>query len=64
MGTPQQDISIKAKLVNLIGAVRTLMRGACFPLVFATKLTIFIPHAVPLIFVNIGVIIYEIVLGG
>jgi len=44
-GAPQQDISVKAKLVNLIGAVRTLMR-------------------VPLIFVNVGVIIYEIVLGG
>jgi len=45
MGGPQQDISVKAKLVNLIGAVRTLMR-------------------VPLIFVNVGVIVYEIVLGG
>lgn len=27
MGGPQQDIGVKAKLVNLIGAVRTLMRG-------------------------------------
>ncbi|THH11934.1 hypothetical protein EW145_g319 [Phellinidium pouzarii] len=44
IGGPQQDISVKAKLVNLIGAVRTLMR-------------------VPLIFINVGVIIYELLLG-
>lgn len=30
MGGPQQEVSVKAKLVNLIGAVRTLMRGACY----------------------------------
>lgn len=28
MGGPQQDIGVKTRLVNLIGAVRTLMRGA------------------------------------
>jgi len=44
-GVQQADISIKGKIVNLIGAVRTLMR-------------------VPLIFFNIGVIIYELLLGG
>jgi hypothetical protein len=27
-GNSNQEISVKAKLVNLIGAVRTLMRGA------------------------------------
>lgn len=45
MGGPQADVSVKEKLVNLIGAVRTVMR-------------------VPLIFINVGVIIYEILLGG
>ncbi|KAH8118687.1 Yos1-like protein [Phellopilus nigrolimitatus] len=44
-GIPQQDVGVKTKLVNLIGAVRTLMR-------------------VPLIFINVGVIIYELLLGG
>ena len=28
VGGPQQDVGVKVKLVNLIGAVRTLMRGA------------------------------------
>jgi len=45
MGLPPADIGVKGKLVNLIGAVRTLMR-------------------VPLIFINVGVIIYELLLGG
>ncbi|KAI5120683.1 hypothetical protein M0805_006972 [Coniferiporia weirii] len=44
MAGQQQDVGVKVKLVNLIGAVRTLMR-------------------VPLIFVNVGVIIYELLLG-
>lgn len=30
-GNPQQELGVKAKLVNLIGAVRTLMR---VPLIF------------------------------
>jgi len=41
----QADIGVKGNLVNLIGAVRTLMR-------------------VPLIFINVAVIIYELILGG
>jgi hypothetical protein len=44
-GGPPGDIGVKARIVNLIGAVRTLMR-------------------IPLIGINIGVIIYELVLGG
>ncbi|KAE8542819.1 hypothetical protein CNBG_4818 [Cryptococcus deuterogattii R265] len=39
-----EGAGVKAKLVNLIGATRTLMR-------------------IPLIVVNIGVIIYEVLLG-
>jgi len=45
MGGAQPDAGVKGRIVNLIGAVRTLMR-------------------VPLIFVNLGVIIYELLLGG
>ncbi|KAJ3531834.1 hypothetical protein NM688_g7515 [Phlebia brevispora] len=41
----QQDISVKGRLINLISAVRTLMR-------------------VPLIAVNLGIIVYELILGG
>jgi len=40
----RQEESVKTKIVNLIGAVRTLMRF-------------------PLIFLNIAVIIYELILG-
>ncbi|TDL29883.1 Yos1-like protein [Rickenella mellea] len=43
-GGGQQAESFKGKLVNLIGAVRTLMR-------------------VPLIFVNVGVIFWELAFG-
>ncbi|KAJ6264626.1 hypothetical protein Dda_0775 [Drechslerella dactyloides] len=44
-----QDVSIKAKLINLISAIRTLMRMASC--------------TVPLIAVNIIIIIYELLLG-
>jgi hypothetical protein len=44
-GMHQQDIGVKARIVNLIGAVRMVMR-------------------IPLIGINIGVIVYELVLGG
>lgn len=27
----QADVSVKGKLINLIGAVRTLMRSVCLP---------------------------------
>jgi len=37
----QQDVGVKRRLIELIGAVRTLMR-------------------VPLIFVNLGIILFEI----
>ena len=62
MGGPQQDIGVKAKLVNLIGAVRTLMRGT-LPLFSAGVIANFL-FSVPLIFINVGVILYELVLGG
>jgi len=41
---PQGDIGVKMRMVNLIGAVRTLMR-------------------VPLIFINIAIILYELPFG-
>ncbi|KAL0076092.1 Yos1-like-domain-containing protein [Phycomyces blakesleeanus] len=62
-----QTQSIKSKMVNLISAVRTLMRSK-FRLKMDSKkkrkmlkLNIFV--VVPLIAINIIVIIYEIILG-
>lgn len=56
---------VKARLVNLIGAVRTLMRSKQKPLVLARvgPLTMLRSLAVPLIGINILVIMYELLLG-
>ena len=77
----RDDIGVKGKLINLIGAVRTLMRGAClffppFPLCFLFQKKYFKLKqmetdgnacqcsTVPLIFINVLVIGYELILGG
>ncbi|KNZ79795.1 Protein transport protein YOS1 [Termitomyces sp. J132] len=48
-GVTQQDVGLKARLIDLISAVRTLMRTPTL--------------LVPLIGINILVIIYELLLG-
>ncbi len=58
-----QDVGIKARLIDLISAVRTLMRStshvsSTYRQKSSTKMT------VPLIIINIIVIIYELLLGG
>ena len=40
-----QDIGVKARLINLIGAVRTLLRSAYPPMRFITCTTILMGHA-------------------
>jgi hypothetical protein len=52
--------SVKTRLINLIGAVRTLMRSARSLCSSQRPLNI---GAVPLIAINIAVIGYELVLG-
>ena len=58
-----QDVGIKARLIDLISAVRTLMRStshvsSSYRQKSSTETT------VPLIIINIIVIIYELLLGG
>lgn len=48
------DAGVKARLVNLISAVRVLLRSMC-----TSKNT----NTVPLIIINLLVIIYELILG-
>jgi hypothetical protein len=55
---------VKGRLINLISAVRTVMRSTCHFVSYAVKL----PQTtdskvVPLIGINIVVIIYELILG-
>lgn len=60
-GTMQDNASVKAKLINLINSVRTLMRGMAsaegLVQAFADILT------VPLIFVNLLIIVWAITFG-
>ncbi|KKK14786.1 hypothetical protein AOCH_004955 [Aspergillus ochraceoroseus] len=65
-GTTYDSTSVKAKTINLISSVRTVMRGESIPL--PTHL----PPAsrdetrrdeVPLIAINIIIIVYELILG-
>lgn len=59
-----QDIGVKGRLINLISAVRTLMRGTSHISVAQDiSLTCFV-YSVPLIAFNIAIIGYELVLGG
>ena len=59
-GATQDNASIKAKMINLISSVRTLMRGtkhAWLSLTSAEQMT------VPLIFVNLLIIVWAITFG-
>lgn len=51
---------VKSRLINLIGAVRTLLRSE---FTFSRRRTTLINCLVPLIIINIVVILYELVLG-
>ena len=60
------DASVKAKIINLIASVRTLMRSTCqskqaIPsnISLLTEMT----YQVPLIVINTLIIVYELVLG-
>lgn len=57
-----QDVSVKARLINLIGAVRTLMRSKSL-LDYLTAYSDSLP-LVPLIGLNLVIILYELILGG
>lgn len=64
----EQGQSIKYKIINLISAVRTLMRSKWFFRFFLKKSIALFIHSfcfllVPLIGINIVVIIYELLLG-
>ena len=58
---------IKSNLINLISSVRTLLRGKLtvqsFPSIIILFSQLFLFFIVPLIFVNIVVIAYELLLG-
>ncbi|KDN69039.1 hypothetical protein CSUB01_09886 [Colletotrichum sublineola] len=64
------DASIKAKIINLIASVRTLMRStalsrerAASQLLFPLNFVLTVFHAVPLIGINTIIILYELILG-
>ena len=58
-----QDVGIKARLIDLISAVRTLMRSTSHTsLSYCWKSST--TTTVPLNIINIAVIIYELLLGG
>lgn len=60
--TGQQDIGVKGRIINLISAVRTLMRSMCtlFLPAFSHLLTCL---TVPLIGINLVIIGYEMIAG-
>ncbi|KAF8524609.1 Yos1-like protein [Hysterangium stoloniferum] len=66
-GATQGDISMKGKMINLIGAVRTLMRSelCCHKgaHVFNLLICFSVLFTVPLIGINLVIIVYELVLG-
>jgi hypothetical protein len=53
---------VKARLVTLISAVRTLLRRTC--LLSSIYVRALICLLVPLIIVNLVIIVYELILGG
>jgi len=61
MGYGDQDVGVKARLIELINAVRTLMRSEsihCSLVNLSTRRS-----AVPLIVINVLVILYELLWG-
>ncbi|KAG2056436.1 Yos1-like protein [Suillus hirtellus] len=61
--TQQQDAGVKVRLINLISAVRTLMRSKWLNPPVGTDTLMFL-HKVPLIGLNLVIIVYELILGG
>lgn len=62
-GYAQQDVGVKVRIINLISAVRTLMRSKRVQ----TCMEKYTKHSckqVPLIGLNLVVIVYELILGG
>lgn len=57
----QQDIGPKARIINLIGAVRTLMRSESIPHPVPSYLAWTNSPAVPLIALNLIIIAYELI---
>ncbi|EIW76104.1 Yos1-like protein [Coniophora puteana RWD-64-598 SS2] len=60
----QQDVGVKGQLINLISAVRTLMRSTRCVYIVVVKLADNHNLSVPLIGVNLVVIVYEVLWGG
>ena len=54
----QQDIGPKARIINLISAVRTLMRSASLSYLHSTWANY---PVVPLIILNLVIIVYELI---
>ena len=57
----QQDIGPKARIINLIGAVRTLMRSEPISYPALSYSTWTNSHVVPLIILNLVIIVYELI---
>lgn len=62
-GYAQQDVGVKVRLINLISAVRTLMRSKRVQTCMQ-KNSKYSCKQVPLIGLNLVVIVYELILGG
>jgi hypothetical protein len=62
-GAQGGELGVKARLINLISAVRTLMRGKLHPPTIFLGWVLKCYKTVPLIGLNIVVIIYELILG-
>ena len=58
----QQDIGVKGRIINLISAVRTLMRSTCTLSLYFTLL-LNCTLIVPLIAINLVIIVYEMIAG-
>ncbi|KAF9651164.1 Yos1-like protein [Thelephora ganbajun] len=59
----QQDASVKTRIINLISAVRTLMRStslSCVKAIYSKRTN---PPVVPLIGLNLIIIVYEMISG-
>jgi len=57
----QQDIGPKARIINLISAVRTLMRSTSLSYLNAIRSTWANHPVVPLIGLNLIIIVYELI---
>ncbi|KAI0322440.1 Yos1-like protein [Amylostereum chailletii] len=62
-GGGAQDIGVKGRIINLISAVRTLMRSMYMVHIFYNSSAHMLSPPVPLIGINLVVIVYELILG-